>query len=266
MGELRALLISRTWSSCRTIGRRTRSSPPTISRTGRKSGARLATRSRLEHSRGIPGREGRARHQRRQLIGNNPRTGKTSGDCRTETSRSSLPPLVASDRIVVTGGTPTGAQTTFAIRPGARGDAQSHVLWAAKGPLLYPDPVASTDPHVSWTTAFFRRTTSAAGRADLPDSARGGSGVLGFSDCLGWERIYLPSEDGALRGEGGRDFESLAKNEMGATMASPAVSEGRCSSGKPALVRDQGSMTTDDLVSRRSHAHPRGDGDQAVVR
>ncbi|HEY7699659.1 MAG TPA: PQQ-binding-like beta-propeller repeat protein, partial [Vicinamibacteria bacterium] len=59
---------------------------------------------------------------------NDPRTGVelwrlSHGDLQVITPT----PLVAGDRIVVTGGNPTGAQTTFAIRPGARGDAQSHV-------------------------------------------------------------------------------------------------------------------------------------------
>jgi outer membrane protein assembly factor BamB len=49
-------------------------------------------------------------------------------------------------------------------------------------------------------------------------------------------RIYLPSEDGALFVvKAGRDFESLAKNEMGEPlMASPGLRRDAVRPGKPA--------------------------------
>ncbi|MGH9319089.1 MAG: PQQ-binding-like beta-propeller repeat protein [Vicinamibacteria bacterium] len=138
-------------------------------------------------------------------------------------------PLVAGDRIVVTGGNPTGAQTTFAIRPGARGDAASHVLWEAERSSPYtPTPLAyqgilyvivdngilSAYDLETGERVYRRRLEVGAGFSASPVASDG--------------KIYLPSEDGAVFVvRAGRELETLARNEMGEPlMASPAVSDG----------------------------------------
>ncbi len=161
---------------------------------------------------------------------NDPRTGEelwrlSHGDLQVITPT----PLVAGDRIVVTGGNPTGGQTTFAIRPGARGDAQDHVLWTAERSSPYtPSPVAydgilyvTVDNGI--LSAYDLKTGERLYRTRLEVGA-------GFSasPIVSDGRIYLASEDGAVFVvKAGREFQSLARNEMGEPlMASPAVSDG----------------------------------------
>ncbi len=137
-------------------------------------------------------------------------------------------PIVAGDRIVVTGGNPTGAQTTFAIRPGARGDAQSHVLWTAERSSPYtPTPVAYDGIlYVIVDNGILSAYDLATGERLYRTRLEVGAG-FSASPIASDGRIYLPSEDGAVFVvRAGREFESLARNEMGEPlMASPAVSE-----------------------------------------
>ncbi len=159
---------------------------------------------------------------------NDPRTGEelwrlSHGDLQVITPT----PLVAGDRVIVTGGNPTGAQTTFAIRPGARGDAQNHVLWTAERSSPYtPTPVAYdgilyviVDNGI--LSAYDLRTGERLYRTRLEVGA-------GFSasPIVSDGKIYLASEDGAVFVvAAGREFRSLARNDVGEPlMATPAVS------------------------------------------
>jgi outer membrane protein assembly factor BamB len=161
---------------------------------------------------------------------NHPRTGEelwrlSHGDLQVITPT----PLVAGDRIVVTGGNPTGAQTTFAIRPGARGDAQDHVLWTAERSSPYtPTPVAHEGIlYVIVDNGILSAYDLETGERIYRTRLEVGAG-FSASPIVSDGRIYLPSEDGAVFVvRAGREFQSLARNEMGEPlMASPAVSEG----------------------------------------
>jgi outer membrane protein assembly factor BamB len=160
---------------------------------------------------------------------NDPRTGEelwrlSHGDLQVITPT----PIVAGDRIVVTGGNPTGAQTTFAIRPGARGDAQSHVLWTAERSSPYtPTPVAYDGIlYVIVDNGILSAYDLATGERLYRTRLEVGSG-FSASPIASDGKVYLPSEDGAVFVvRAGREFQSLARNEMGEPlMASPAVSE-----------------------------------------
>jgi outer membrane protein assembly factor BamB len=164
------------------------------------------------------------------IRGNNPRTGEdlwklSHGDLQVITPS----PLVAGDRIVVTGGNPTGAQTTFAIRPGARGDAQDHVVWTAERSSPYtPTPVAYDGIlYVIVDNGILSAYDLASGERLYRTRLEVGAG-FSASPIVSDGKIYLPSEDGAVFVvRTGREFQSLARNEMGEPlMASPAVSEG----------------------------------------
>jgi outer membrane protein assembly factor BamB len=164
------------------------------------------------------------------IRGNNPRTGEdlwklSHGDLQVITPS----PLVAGDRIVVTGGNPTGAQTTFAIRPGARGDAQDHVVWTAERSSPYtPTPVAYDGIlYVIVDNGILSAYDLATGERLYRTRLEVGAG-FSASPIVSDGKIYLPSEDGAVFVvRAGREFQSLARNEMGEPlMASPAVSEG----------------------------------------
>lgn len=161
---------------------------------------------------------------------NDPRTGEelwrlSHGDLEVITPT----PLVAGERIVVTGGNPTGAQTTFAIRPGARGDAQSHVLWKAERSSPYtPTPVAYDGIlYVIVDNGILSAFNLETGERIYRTRLEVGSG-FSASPIVSDGRIYLASEDGAVFVvKAGREFQPLARNEMGEPlMASPAVSEG----------------------------------------
>ena len=161
---------------------------------------------------------------------NHPRTGEelwrlSHGDLQVITPT----PLVAGDRIVVTGGNPTGAQATFAIRPGARGDAQDHVLWTAERSSPYtPTPVAHDGIlYVIVDNGILSAYDLETGERIYRTRLEVGAG-FSASPIVSDGRIYLPSEDGAVFVvRAGREFQSLARNEMGEPlMASPAVSEG----------------------------------------
>ncbi len=161
---------------------------------------------------------------------NDPRTGKalwklSHGDLQVITPT----PLVAFDRIVVTGGNPTGAQTTFAIRGGARGDAQNHVLWTAERSSPYtPSPVAYDGIlYVIVDNGILSAYDLATGERLYRTRLEVGAG-FSASPIASDGKLYLPSEDGAVFVvRAGREFQSLARNEMGEPlMASPAVSEG----------------------------------------
>jgi len=161
---------------------------------------------------------------------NDPRTGEelwrlSHGDLQVITPT----PLVAGDRIVVTGGNPTGAQTTFAIRPGARGDAQNHVLWTAERSSPYtPTPVAYDGIlYVIVDNGILSAYDLATGERFYRTRLEVGAG-FSASPIVSDGRIYLASEDGAVFVvRAGREFQSLARNDMGEPlMASPAVSEG----------------------------------------
>jgi len=161
---------------------------------------------------------------------NDPRTGEelwrlSHGDLQVITPT----PLVAGDRIVVTGGNPTGAQTTFAIRPGARGDAQNHVLWTAERSSPYtPTPVAYDGIlYVIVDNGILSAYDLATGERFYRTRLEVGAG-FSASPIVSDGRIYLVSEDGAVFVvRAGREFQSLARNDMGEPlMASPAVSEG----------------------------------------
>ncbi len=164
------------------------------------------------------------------IRGNNPRTGEdlwrlSHGNLQVITPT----PLVAGDRIVVTGGNPTGAQTTFAIRPGARGDAQNHVLWTAERSSPYtPTPVAYDGIlYVIVDNGILSAYDLGTGERLYRERLEVGAG-FSASPIVSDGRIYLPSEDGAVFVvSAGREFQSLARNEMGEPlMASPAVSDG----------------------------------------
>ena len=164
------------------------------------------------------------------IRGNNPRTGEelwrlSHGDLQVITPT----PIVAGDRIVVTGGNPTGAQSTFAIRPGARGNAEDHVLWTAERSSPYtPTPVAHDGIlYVIVDNGILSAYDLTTGERLYRTRLEVGAGFSG-SPIVSDGRIYLPSEDGAVFVvRAGREFQSLARNEMGEPlMASPAVSEG----------------------------------------
>jgi len=130
---------------------------------------------------------------------------------------------------VVTGGNPTGAQSTFAIRPGARGNAEDHVLWTAERSSPYtPTPVAHDGIlYVIVDNGILSAYDLTTGERLYRTRLEVGAGFSG-SPIVSDGRIYLPSEDGAVFVvRAGREFQSLARNEMGEPlMASPAVSEG----------------------------------------
>jgi outer membrane protein assembly factor BamB len=138
-------------------------------------------------------------------------------------------PIVAGDRIVVTGGNPTGAQTTYAIRPGARGDARGHVLWTAERSSPYtPTPLAYEGIlYVIVDNGILSGFDLATGERLYRTRLEVGAG-FSASPIASDGRIYLPSEDGAVFVvRAGREFQPLARNEMGEPlMASPAVSDG----------------------------------------
>lgn len=161
---------------------------------------------------------------------NDPRTGKelwrlSHGDLEVITPT----PLVAGDRVVVTGGNPTGAQTTFAIRPGARGDARANVLWTAERSSPYtPTPVAYDGIlYVIVDNGILSAYDLETGERLYRTRLEVGAG-FSASPIVSDGKVYLPSEDGAVFVvKAGREFQSLARNEMGEPlMASPAVSEG----------------------------------------
>jgi outer membrane protein assembly factor BamB len=161
---------------------------------------------------------------------NDPRTGKelwklSRGDLQVITPT----PIVSGDRIVVTGGNPTGAQSTVAIRPGARGDATDHVLWTAERSSPYtPTPLAYQGLlHVVVDNGILAAFDLATGERIYRVRLEVGAG-FSASPIVSDGRLYLPSEDGAVFVvRAGREFETLAKNEMGEPlMATPAVSEG----------------------------------------
>jgi outer membrane protein assembly factor BamB len=137
-------------------------------------------------------------------------------------------PVVAGDRIVVTGGNPTGAQSTFAIRPGARGDAGDHVLWTAERSSPYtPTPVAYEGIlHVIVDNGILSAYDLATGERLYRTRLEVGAG-FSASPIASDGRIYLASEDGAVFVvAAGREFRSLARNDMGEPlMATPAVSD-----------------------------------------
>lgn len=161
---------------------------------------------------------------------NDPRTGKelwrlSRGDLQVITPT----PIVSGDRIVVTGGNPTGAQSTVAIRPGARGDATDHVLWTAERSSPYtPTPLAYQGLlHVVVDNGILAAFDLATGERIYRVRLEVGAG-FSASPIVSDGRLYLASEDGAVFVvRAGREFETLAKNEMGEPlMATPAVSEG----------------------------------------
>jgi outer membrane protein assembly factor BamB len=137
-------------------------------------------------------------------------------------------PVVAGDRIVVTGGNPTGAQSTFAIRPGARGDAGDHVLWTAERSSPYtPTPVAYEGIlHVIVDNGILSAYDLATGERLYRTRLEVGAG-FSASPIASDGRIYLASVDGAVFVvAAGREFRSLARNDMGEPlMATPAVSD-----------------------------------------
>jgi outer membrane protein assembly factor BamB len=160
---------------------------------------------------------------------NDPRSGEelwrlSHGDLQVITPT----PIVAGDRVIVTGGNPTGAQTTFAIRPGARGDAQNHVLWAAERSSPYtPTPVAYDGIlYVIVDNGILSAYDLATGERLYRTRLEVGAG-FSASPIASDGKLYLASEDGALFVvAAGREFRSLARNEMGEPlMATPAVSD-----------------------------------------
>jgi outer membrane protein assembly factor BamB len=163
------------------------------------------------------------------IRGNDPRTGEelwrlSHGDLQVITPT----PVVAGDRIVVTGGNPTGAQTTFAIRPGARGDAQDHVLWTAERSSPYtPTPIVYDGIlYVIVDNGILSSFDLATGERLYRARLEVGAG-FSASPIASDGRIYLASEDGAVFVvAAGREFRSLARNDMGEPlMATPAVSD-----------------------------------------
>jgi outer membrane protein assembly factor BamB len=161
---------------------------------------------------------------------NDPRTGEelwrlSHGDLQVITPT----PIVAGDRIIVTGGNPTGAQTTFAIRGGARGDARDHVLWTAERSSPYtPTPLAYEGIlYVIVDNGIFSAYDLATGERLYRTRLEVGAG-FSASPVASNGRIYLASEEGAVFVvRAGREFQLLGRNEMGEpVLASPAISEG----------------------------------------
>ncbi len=159
---------------------------------------------------------------------NHPRSGEelwrlSHGDLQVITPT----PLVAGDRVIVTGGNPTGAQTTFAIRPGARGDAQRNVLWTAERSSPYtPTPVAYDGIlYVIVDNGILSAYDLTTGERLYRTRLEVGAG-FSASPIVSDGKIYLASEDGAVFVvAAGREFRSLARNDMGEPlMATPAVS------------------------------------------
>jgi outer membrane protein assembly factor BamB len=161
---------------------------------------------------------------------NDPRTGEelwrlSHGDLQVITPT----PIVAGDRIIVTGGNPTGAQTTFAIRGGARGDARDHVLWTAERSSPYtPTPLAYEGIlYVIVDNGIFSAYDLATGGRLYRTRLEVGAG-FSASPVASNGRIYLASEEGAFFVvRAGREFQLLGRNDMGEpVLASPAISEG----------------------------------------
>jgi outer membrane protein assembly factor BamB len=161
---------------------------------------------------------------------NDPRSGKelwrlSHGDLQVITPT----PIVSGDRIIVTGGNPTGAQTTFAIRGGARGDARNHVLWTADRSSPYtPTPLAYDGIlYVIVDNGIFSAYDLASGERLYRTRLEVGAG-FSASPVASGGRIYLASEEGVVFVvRPGREFQLLGRNDMGEpVLATPAISSG----------------------------------------
>jgi outer membrane protein assembly factor BamB len=160
---------------------------------------------------------------------NDPRTGEelwrvSQGDLQVITPT----PIIAGDRIVVTGGNPTGAQPIVAIQPGARG-AEATVVWKAdRGSPYTPTPLVYLDVlYVMVDNGILGAYDVESGERLYRERLEVGSG-FSASPVAADGKLYFASEDGdVFVVRAGRRYELLARNPLGEPLlASPAISDG----------------------------------------
>lgn len=138
-------------------------------------------------------------------------------------------PLTAGDRVIVTGGNPTGARPIFAIGVQDGISEQDRLLWKSERgspytttPLAY-EGILYVIVDNGILSAYELETGERIYRTRLDI----GSGFSASPIAVDG-KLYLPSEDGdVFVVRAGREYECLERIDMGqALMASPAVSDG----------------------------------------
>jgi outer membrane protein assembly factor BamB len=162
------------------------------------------------------------------IRGNDPKTGEelwrvSQGDLQVITPT----PIVAGDRIVVTGGNPTGAQPIVVLRPGP--GAEARVVWKAdRGSPYTPTPLAYQNVlYVMVDNGILGAYDVETGERLYRERLEVGAG-FSASPVAADGKLYFASEDGdVFVVRTGRRYELLAKNELGEPiLATPAISDG----------------------------------------
>lgn len=172
------------------------------------------------------------------LRGYDPMTGEELWRMSNNDSQVIIPtPVVAGDRVVITGSYPTGGKPVYAIRLGGRGDislaegqtSNQQVAWMSERgspytptPLIYRG-IVYTCVDNGILNAYDLETGNRLYRTRIAVGA-------GFSasPIASDGRIFFTSEDGVIYVvAGGPEYELLAQNDMGEVlMATPAISDG----------------------------------------
>jgi outer membrane protein assembly factor BamB len=163
------------------------------------------------------------------LRGNDPATGKELWRVSNDDSQVIVPsPVIAGDRVILTGGYPTGARPIQAIQLDSPSGLATIAWKAERGspytptPLVYQGVVyALVDNGI--LNAYELGTGSVVYRTRVAIGA-----AFSASPVASDGKLYLASEDGSVYvAKAGREFSLLAQNDMGEVlMATPAISSG----------------------------------------